>query len=314
MKDESTEWKTRKPRYLRDLVQYLKSDDDIDKWMVGITSAAELIDLVTEETLAVWAVSLARQLVHLQDTFEQPEFIPALRAALISLMKKSDEATRYIIQFMSDRDCSLSRRVLLLDCIRQLTHYLNELPAPIDKEEAKILQPTGTVVWTSSRLQLATSQGTTKWMQRHSAIIQQLLDASLDNDPRSIILQDVLTLRAYITTLADMLALSKNSPDLWRLCHPFIELLMPLRYHPNPEIVEIVLVGFIAIVSTLNANVHTEFLSYIRPIHDWLTGLFTESAAVQLQPQIVTLGSALSAFSEKAEVNIHQMLDHLDIE
>ena len=64
----------------------------------------------------------------------------------------------------------------------------------------------------------------------------------------------------------------ENAPDLWQLSHHFVDMLMPLRYHPNPEVTDIVLVGFIAVGSSLNPQAHTEFLSYIQPIHDWLTG------------------------------------------
>ncbi|RKP23656.1 hypothetical protein SYNPS1DRAFT_24277 [Syncephalis pseudoplumigaleata] len=145
-------------------------------------------------------------------------------------------------------------------------------------------------------------------------MLAQLLDIGLHGDPRSIILRDTLTLRAYITTLADMLALSKNAPDLWHLCRGFVDMLMPLRYHPSLEVIEIVLVGFTAVASSLNASAHADFLGYVRPIHDWLTGLFDEPMAARLQPQIVALGAALRAFSEKAEDNLHRMLDRLDIE
>ncbi|KAI9597513.1 hypothetical protein BDF19DRAFT_411956 [Syncephalis fuscata] len=313
--EENGAWKTKKPKYLRDLIQYLSCEDDVDKWMVGIIAAAELIHIVHNQDLAVWVIPLTRRLVYLQDVYEQPEFIPCLCAALTVLMEKSEVATEQIIDFIGNRDCSLSRRVLLLECLRQTTHRLNQLPTSTDKK-SKISKPSGTVVWTSMRLSLQSPQhGTTQWMQRHSTVIHHLLNLSVNADNRHLMLQDTLVLRPYIATLSDMISLSKNAPDIWPLCNTLLELLMPLRYHPNAEILEVVLIGLISVVSALNANVHTDFLSFIRPIHDWLAalGVFEAPIAAQLQPQIVALGSALSAFAEKAETNIYTMLDRMEV-
>ncbi|KAF9934824.1 telomere binding protein [Linnemannia zychae] len=107
------------PLYLRDLIIYIRSDEDREKTEIGLKSAVELIrrksgSLELEEHSA----DLTTSLVHLQDTFDTPGFYKLRESALVALVVTSPVIVSGVLTYQFyEKNNSLGQRLNILNAL-----------------------------------------------------------------------------------------------------------------------------------------------------------------------------------------------------
>ncbi|KAF9143550.1 telomere binding protein [Mortierella sp. GBA39] len=114
----------RKPKvaptlYLRDLITYIRADEDREKTEVGLQTAAELIRRkVGSLELEEHAEELANSFVHLQDTFDTPSFYKLREGALVALVVSSPLLVSGVLTFQFyEKKNSLGQRLNILTAL-----------------------------------------------------------------------------------------------------------------------------------------------------------------------------------------------------
>ncbi|RKP05365.1 telomere length regulation protein-domain-containing protein [Thamnocephalis sphaerospora] len=328
--------RVKQPRYLRDIAHYLRSDEDAEKYIAGLDGAAEILRSASVRDIEPLAVDLARRLAHLQDTFDLPQFHEHLTSALIELMAKSDAAVEYLINELTDRNYSLSRRILLLDCIERTATVLAKQPhaaaaggkmtaddrgTQVSNSPGKMPianvrnRESGTVIWRSERLASrsgagSTMAGGTPWQRRHGSFLYPLLLHAQTTAPNSFsIAREPMVLQKYLSTVSRLVQLSENAPDLWPIASQYMDVLMPLRHYPRVEVTESVLAGLLTVTLSLKPKIHAAFLEYIGPLNDWLPTLLSRPSTTQIRELATALAMSVRGFAEETEAQLQRALD-----
>ncbi|RUS20462.1 hypothetical protein BC937DRAFT_95163 [Endogone sp. FLAS-F59071] len=109
--------KIRKPVYIRELIAYLKENEDPDKIEAGLRSAEELIRLKNGIGTEIGdnAIELTRTLLCLENTYELEGFQDRRERGLVALAVASPgDVVRYLIDQLYDKNYSLGQRFTIL--------------------------------------------------------------------------------------------------------------------------------------------------------------------------------------------------------
>ncbi|KAK5814387.1 telomere length regulation protein-domain-containing protein [Linnemannia elongata] len=107
------------PLYLRDLITYIRADEDREKTEIGLQTAAELIRRkVGSLELDEHAEELANSFVHLQDTFDTTSFYKLRESALVALVVSSPLIVSGVLTFQFyEKKNSLGQRLNILTAL-----------------------------------------------------------------------------------------------------------------------------------------------------------------------------------------------------
>ncbi|KAG0288982.1 telomere binding protein [Linnemannia gamsii] len=128
------------PLYLRDLITYIRSDEDRQKTEIGLQTAAELIRRkVGSLELEEYAEDLANSFVHLQDAFDTSSFYKLRESALIALVVSSPLLVSGVLTFQFyEKKNSLGQRLNILTALalgaQELSGF-DQSTLPLPKEQ-----------------------------------------------------------------------------------------------------------------------------------------------------------------------------------
>ncbi|KAG0280362.1 telomere binding protein [Linnemannia exigua] len=137
---------TRKPKvapplYLRDLITFIRADEDREKTEIGLQTAAELIRRkVGSLELEEHAEDLANAFVQLQDTFDTPSFYKLREGALVALVVASPMIVSGVLTFQFyEKKNSLGQRLNILTALaigaQELSGF-DQSTLPLSKEQS----------------------------------------------------------------------------------------------------------------------------------------------------------------------------------
>ncbi|KAK3844444.1 MAG: telomere length regulation protein-domain-containing protein [Linnemannia gamsii] len=129
------------PLYLRDLITYIRADEDREKTDIGLQTAAELIRRkVGSLELEEHAEDLANAFVQLQDTFDTPSFYKLREGALVALVAASPVIVSGVLTFQFyEKKNSLGQRLNVLTALaigaQELSGF-DQSTLPLSKEQS----------------------------------------------------------------------------------------------------------------------------------------------------------------------------------
>ncbi|KAJ3298412.1 TEL2, telomere maintenance protein 2 [Borealophlyctis nickersoniae] len=106
------------PVYIRDCLQWLRSEEDPDKLEISLKTAEKIIRRTPTKELEEFCSELCLTLLNLQDNYDLEGFVENRMAALTSLVVQvPTRAPRYLINYFYERNYSISQRLDVLACL-----------------------------------------------------------------------------------------------------------------------------------------------------------------------------------------------------
>ncbi|KAJ3051373.1 TEL2, telomere maintenance protein 2 [Rhizophlyctis rosea] len=116
------------PRYIRDCMQWLKSEGDPDKLELALKVAATVIRDTSPRELSEISKDLCWSLVNLNNNYSLDDFTPNRMKALIAMgVKMPVEAARHLIDCFYEKNYSIGQRIDVLSCLASSAMELSAL-------------------------------------------------------------------------------------------------------------------------------------------------------------------------------------------
>ncbi|KAI9093763.1 telomere length regulation protein-domain-containing protein [Phlyctochytrium arcticum] len=288
-----------KPKFIRDALKALQEQDDPDKISISLETLPRFIERASELEIAGLAESLVSVLIHLQDSYELPNFTELRINAISALLVHSPRIVyQQLLNSFFGRNLAIQQRVDILNSLGLGALRLsNHDVAGNNGKMPKIVDAVG-----MARKRPTTSPNS--FGPLAASFLLPLLSRAHEIRLLTLgVTLEVLLLTRILMTAGTILLCARNTIDARRLARQFYSYLLSFKseqYARQDRVVKAVLFGLHTIISVLPRSILIdEFNSGnqdLLEIHSWLSGL------VNMDGNIDNARYAIAIQSELAQI------------
>ncbi|CAB0010410.1 unnamed protein product [Nesidiocoris tenuis] len=293
----------KRPKYLRDLIEGLVEEKDVDVFVESVVTAPSLIRNQLGQDDVSLALELAQLFITLSENFHCENFEQLRFEGLVNtiLVYPAPCAEYLASQFHGAvGKYSISTRLLILEGLRAAAVELSKVETSPDVTPVERILKTNiigktrriagpTVVKQASENKFAKVAGSFFYplvRGEHQNFMALYSPTQSSHDDTSLLLE------ALLKTLAVVVACSQNlGTDSLRMAGELLEGVWLLRFHPSPSIIHAVIVCIAAVATAIPENLLDRMLDDLIECREWL-----DSPVIVNSPHLNQLANQVSAF------------------